>query len=328
MDEKALIEVRDLTHTYPQGAGRVALRNIGFEVNQGEIFGLLGPNGGGKTTAFRILTTLLIPSSGAVRVFGQDVQQQSASLRRRIGVVFQSQSLDVKLTVEENLRHHGHLYGFAGKNLSQRIESSLTRMGLKEREKDMVETLSGGLQRRLELAKAFLHEPELLLLDEPTTGLDPGARQDLWQYLTGLQDQNNVTILLTTHLLDEAEKCSRVVILDEGRIVAAGTPRSLREKMGGEILVIESDDPGKLQKALENKLNLASTRLGNTLRLQVTQKDRNAKGHEFIAEVMDAFGEEIRSVTLAKPTLEDVFIQATGHQFWSFAQKRNEGGTQ
>ena len=328
MSEKALIEVRDLTHTYPQGAGRVALRNVGFEVNQGEIFGLLGPNGGGKTTAFRILTTLLIPSSGAVRVFGQDVQQQSASLRRRIGVVFQSQSLDIKLTVEENLRHHGHLYGFTGKDLSRRIDGNLTRMGLKEREKDMVETLSGGLQRRLELAKALLHEPELLLLDEPTTGLDPGARQDLWQYLTGLQDQNNVTILLTTHLLDEAEKCSRVVILDEGLIVAAGTPRSLREKMGGEIVVVESDDPGILQKTLEEKLDVTSTRLGSTLRIQVTQKNRNAKGHEFIAEVMDAFGEEIRSVKLAKPTLEDVFIQATGHQFWSLAPKRDELGTQ
>ena len=209
---------------------------------------MLGPNGGGKTTAFKILSTLLLPSQGSAHLFGFDVNKDPNLIRSRIGVVFQSQSLDLKLTVEENLRHHGHLYGLIGSKLRNQIKFTLKQLGLIGREKDRIETLSGGLRRRVELAKGLLHKPGLLLLDEPTAGLDPGARRDLWEYLNSLRLKNNLTILLTTHLLDEAERCTRVGFLDEGQLVALDSPETLKKKLGGEIVVVKTKDPKKPTK--------------------------------------------------------------------------------
>ena len=311
MSDRPLIEVEGLSHVYSQGSGRFALQGISFTVERGEIFGLLGPNGGGKTTAFRVLSTLLLPSQGTVRVFGFDVRKDPHSVRARIGVVFQSQSLDIKLTVEENLRHHGHLYGLLGAELRNRIEAELERLGLTGRRKDRIETLSGGLRRRVELAKGLLHRPELLLLDEPTAGLDPGARRDLWEYVETLRRQEGVTILLTTHLLDEADRCSRVGFLDGGRLVALDSPESLKKKLGGEIIVVETKHPEKLRQQVEQRFQVNGTLLGGTLRIE------RPRAHEFIAQLMDAFGAQVDAVTLARPTLEDVFIRETGHRFWS-----------
>jgi len=231
--------VSELTHRYGE---RVALDCVSLQVAPGEIFGLLGPNGGGKTTLFRILSTLVRPTSGGGTIFGLDLLRESAAIRGRIGVVFQAPSLDKKLRVRENLEHQGHLYGLSGSALRERIDLLLLEFNLRDRAHDLVETLSGGLQRRVEIAKSLLHRPELLLLDEPSTGLDPGARIDLWQTLYRPRDQQNVTVLLTTHLMEEAERCDRIAIIDHGRIVALNSPESLRAEVGGEIISARTKD--------------------------------------------------------------------------------------
>jgi ABC-2 type transport system ATP-binding protein len=213
----AVISVQNLVHRYEN---RTALNGISFDVRPAELFGLLGPNGSGKTTLFRILSTLMIPTAGRATVMGCDAALDAASLRRQIGVVFQAQSVDPKLTAYENLWHQGHLYGLRGSALRKRIAEILDRVGLADRARERVETFSGGMQRRIELAKGLLHHPGVLLLDEPTTGLDPGARRDLWQYLQILRDQERVSVLVTTHLMEEAERCDRLAILNEGNLVA------------------------------------------------------------------------------------------------------------
>src|SRR5262245_27119856 len=193
------VQTKDLAHSY---ANHKALRGVSFSVNRGEIFGLLGPNGGGKTTLFRILSTSFPATSGDAAIFGDDVRLHPDQVRRRIGVVFQNPSLDKKLTVRENLMHHGHIYGLRGAGLQARMKEMMERLGIADRENALVETLSGGLQRRVELAKGLLHRPQLLILDDPSIGLDPGARRDLWLYLERVRDKEGVTILLTTHLID------------------------------------------------------------------------------------------------------------------------------
>jgi len=199
----SVISVQNLVHRYES---RTALNGVSFDVRPAELFGLLGPNGSGKTTLFRILSTLMIPTGGRALVMGFDAALDPASLRRQIGVVFQAQSVDPKLTAYENLWHQGHLYGLRGSALKTRVHEILTRVGLADRAKERVETFSGGMQRRIELAKGLLHHPAVLLLDEPTTGLDPGARRDLWQYLQILRDEEHVSVLVTTHLMEEAER--------------------------------------------------------------------------------------------------------------------------
>ena len=213
-------------------------------MNAGEIFGLLGPNGGGKSTLFRILSTMMVPTEGSAEVAGCDVVKQSAEVRRRIGVVFQTQSLDKALTVGENLRSQGHLHGLSGAILRERMEKVMARLGIEDRRDELVESLSGGLKRRVEIAKALLHRPKVVLMDEASTGLDPGARRELSQYVHELRDQEGVTIVLTTHILDEAERCDRLILLHQGKIVAEGSPRDLRRLGGGDVVVLEagSDD--------------------------------------------------------------------------------------
>jgi ABC-2 type transport system ATP-binding protein len=307
----AVVDVQDLSHTYGRGSGASALNGVSFTVSPGEIFGFLGPNGGGKTTLFRILTTLLIPTAGTARIFGYDVVRSPYWVRRCIGVVFQSQSLDRKLTVAENLTYQGHLYGLRGKMLRDRNERLLEQFSLTDRAGDSAETLSGGLKRRVELAKGLLHQPRLLLLDEPSTGLDPGARLDLWQYLEGLRKKEGVSILLTTHFMDEAEKCDRLGILNRGHLVALDSPESLKTKVGGDVIVLRSKDPQTLRLEIEKKFESTTTVLDNTVRIE------RPRGHEFIAQLVEAFPGRIEAVTLSKPTLEDVFIRQTGHSFWS-----------
>jgi ABC-2 type transport system ATP-binding protein len=299
------LSTKDLTHRY---GDRLALDHVSLRVDPREIFGLLGPNGGGKTTLFRILSTLVRPTNGTASILGLDLLRDTTALRARIGVVFQAPSLDKKLRVRENLAHQGHLYGLSGAALQERIDHLLIEFNLRDRARDLVETLSGGLQRRVEIAKSLLHCPELLLLDEPSTGLDPGARIDLWQMLYRLRDQQNVTVLLTTHLMEEAERCDRVAIIDQGRIVAKGTPEELRAEIGGDVISARSRDATSLGGKIAESLGVEVNVLNDEVRIE------HPDGAGFVARLVAAFPGEIDSVTLAKPTLEDVFIARTGRR--------------
>jgi ABC-2 type transport system ATP-binding protein len=300
-----VIQVENLTHRYSE---RTALRNVSFEVARGEIFGLLGPNGGGKSTLFRILSTMMAPSEGRAVIGGCDVVRDRAAVRRQVGVVFQTQSLDKALTVEENLRAQGHLHGLSGALLRERMEHAMAQLGLEDRHKDLVEKLSGGLRRRVEIAKALLHRPPVLLMDEASTGLDPAARRDLTRHIERLRDQEGVTILLTTHVLEEADRCNRLVLLHRGQVVTEGSPQALRARIGGDVVVLEAEDAKSLAGAIEQRFGLRSSQVDGQVRVEIEN------GHRFIAEVVEAFPGAIQSVGLHKPTLEDVFVRETGAQ--------------
>ncbi|HWR50793.1 MAG TPA: ATP-binding cassette domain-containing protein [Bryobacteraceae bacterium] len=279
---------------------------MSFSVRDREIFGVLGPNGGGKSTLFRILATLLPPSSGAAQVAGFDVERQSAEVRRRIGVVFQSQSLDRKLTVTENLRAQGHLYAMHGTRLDARIREAVERLGLADRSNDLVGQLSGGLRQRVEIAKAVLHSPTVLVMDEPSTGLDPGARRELWRYIEELRERDGMTVLLTTHILDEADRCDRLALLHKGQLVRQGSPAELKARIGGDVVVLEAADPDALRAQLEARFAVPAIARNGSVRVEI------ANGHRFLTDAIEAFPGAIQSVALHKPTLEDVFLDETG----------------
>ena len=301
-----VVAVTELTHRY---GDRIALNGVNLTVQRGEIFGLLGPNGGGKTTLFRILSTLMTPSAGSVRVFDRDVITERNEVRRKIGVVFQSPSLDKKLTVLENLRHHGHIFGLQGAILRQRINELLQRFSLTERAGDLTEKLSGGLRRRVEIARGLLHRPELLLLDEPSTGLDPRARREVGDYLEELRDRDGVTALVTTHIMEEAERCDRIALLDRGQLVALEKPSVLKDRVGGDVVSIRAHDCDRLRTQIENRFSIKAGIVDRTIRIERT------RGHEFVPALVEAFPGEIEAVSVGKPTLEDVFIKLTGHRF-------------
>lgn len=303
----AIVTVEKLSHRYGE---RTALREVSFSVPEGQIFGFVGPNGGGKTTLFKILSSLLPPQEGRAAVMGFDLATHWSQVRAHLGVVFQSPSLDKKLTVEENMRHQGHLHGLSGNLLTGRISDRLERFRLADRKKDLVETLSGGLQRRVEIAKALLHEPKVLLLDEPSTGLDPGARRDIWDHLTELSQRTRLTVLVTTHLMEEADQCHQVAILNEGNLVALGEPSRLKESIGGDVITLEAEAPEELAKSIQERFQRTAQVVDGTLRLELKA------GHEFIPKVVEAFSGKIRSVRLSKPSLEDVFIHKTGRRFY------------
>ena len=304
-----VISVQNIIHRYD---GRTALDDVSFDVRPAELFGLLGPNGSGKTTLFRILSTLMVPSAGRAVIMGSDAAREPGAVRRQIGVVFQAQSVDEKLTAYENLWHQGHLYGLHGAALKARAMAILERVGLADRARELVETFSGGMARRVELAKGLLHQPAVLLLDEPTTGLDPGARRDLWQYLRILRDQERVSVLVTTHLMEEAERCDRLAILNEGKLVALGTPTELKHEIGGDVILLDpTSDAAALAERISARFHVEATVIADKVRIELEQ------GHRFVTSVVEAFPGEIQSVSVSKPTLEDVFIRRTGHRFWT-----------
>ena len=299
----APLAVRDLGHRYGE---HVALRDLSFEVSPGELFGLLGPNGGGKTTLFRIVTALMAPSRGAAYVFGHDTAAEPAAVRKSLGVVFQQPALDAELTVLENLRFHGALVGLRGADLEQRINTLLDAFGLNARRGDRVKTLSGGLARRADLARGLLHRPALLLLDEPTTGLDPTARRELWAALARLRRDEGTTIVVATHLMEEAERCDRVAILDHGQLVALGAPDELTDELGDEALWLESSDPQALAEALEMQFGLASKRVGSGVLVDTDEAPSQ------LPRLYAAFPDLIEAATVRRPTLDDVFAARTG----------------
>lgn len=303
----------DLTFDYP---GRRALAGVSFEVPAGAVFGFLGPNGGGKTTLFGILSTLLPPGGGEVAVFGHPLPAAAAAARRRLGVVFQSPSLDLHLTVAENLACQGALYGLGGAERRARSADALARLGLGDRRESRAGTLSGGLRRRVEIAKALLHRPDMLVLDEPSTGLDPGARRELWQTLEELRG-GGMTILLTTHFIEEAERCDRLALLDGGRIVVTGTPAELEEEIGGDVLtLVARGEAEALAGELARRFPELSPRVvGGAIRIE------HERAHELVPRLAEALPGRIESVTVARPNLEDVFLRHTGHGLYERAEE-------
>ncbi len=315
MSAAAAISVQHVSHRY---AARTAVDDLSLDVAPGEVFAFLGPNGSGKTTLFRVLSTLIPLQTGAVAVFGLDLARDAPAIRRQIGVVFQAPSLDKKLTVAENLRHQGRLYGLPSAELNSRSAGLLAAVGLQDRARDRVETLSGGMRRRAELAKSMLHRPRLLLLDEPSTGLDPAARIDLWHYLRQLRDRDGVTVVLTTHLLEEADRADRIAIMHLGRLAALGEPLALRGEVGGDAITIQTERPGELAAAIVERFGVRAAPLDGAVRLE------QPAGHEWIPRLVAAFPNDIQTITLGKPTLEDVFIARTGHRFLGAAEPAEE----
>jgi ABC-2 type transport system ATP-binding protein len=303
---EAAVQVRELRQRF---GARQALAGISFDVRRGELLPLLGPNGSGKTTLFRILSTALVPTGGSVSVFGADVVRDPALARRQLGVVFQAPSLDRKLTVTENLRHQGRLYGLHGRGLEERIRDALARVGLADRARERIEQLSGGLARRVELAKGMLHRPRLLLLDEPTSGLDPAARREFWAYLDAVRAETGTTAVVTTHLMDEAERGDRIAVLDEGHLVALGAPAALKAEIGGDVLTVETEDPESLAAGISRRFGCRAQVVERAVRIE------RERGHELVPQLVDAFPDAILGLTLGKPTLDDVFVRRTGHHF-------------
>ena len=303
MSSTPAVTAQNLRYAY---ATRVALDDVSFSVMSGTLFGLLGPNGSGKTTLFRLLATLIPMQSGQLSVGGSDVTIQQSEVRGKLGVTFQSPAVDVRLTVTENLRCHGSLYGLSGTSLKNRTAEVLEQFDLSDRSRTVVGQLSGGLKRRVELAKGLMHKPQILLLDEPTSGLDPRARQEFWELITIQQKTYGTTIIVATHLMPEAELCDRVLLLDRGRIVGEGTPAELQSRLAGERLTIRlrnaADHIESLRKMFGGCVELRNDRVS----LRVSNPA------EKVREIIQTFGEHIVSLELTRPSLEDVFLELTG----------------
>ncbi|MBI4369918.1 MAG: ATP-binding cassette domain-containing protein [Elusimicrobia bacterium] len=310
MMTQPIIGIHNVSFRYPKSP-TPALANVSLMVNQGEIFGILGPNGSGKSTLLGLLSTSLAPKEGAITIAGFDLVKDTAAIRILIGVVFQHPALDKKLTIEENLKAQGYLYRLQGRKLQERIEHVLDVTGLSLRRRSLVEKLSGGLMRRAEIAKGLIHHPKILILDEPSTGLDPGARLDLWRHLNELAQTLQTTVVATTHLMDEAEKCSRLALINEGTLIALGTPQELKGQIGGDVITLASADPQGLKKFIAEKFSDNAQIVDQTVRLE------RAQGHLIIPQIISSYPGTISSATLSKPTLEDVFIHRTGHRFWN-----------
>lgn len=301
------ITICDLVKNY---GDRRALDHLTLSVKRGELFCLLGPNGGGKSTLFRILSTLLQPDHGQADIAGYSVVTQAAAVRAKIGVVFQAPSLDGKLTVRENLLCGGAMYGLRGKELEQRLTDAVTVVQLQERLHDRVDTLSGGLQRRTEIAKCLLIQPEVLLLDEPSTGLDPAARLDLWAALEHLRSNRGVTALCTTHLMEEAARADRVGIMDAGKLVALGTPSELTSSLGGDVLSLSvQGGADQFAQRLNQTHALVATVVEGEVRIEHPQ------AYALAAQLAGEYPHEVTGIRIARPTLEDVFVARTGRLF-------------
>jgi ABC-2 type transport system ATP-binding protein len=297
------IEVRGLVKRFGE---HVAVDGIDLDVPAGETFGFLGPNGAGKSTTINILCTLMRATAGEARIAGLDVARERDAVRRRIGLVFQDQTLDQDLTAEQNLRFHAQLYGIPTSVATERIAAALQLVDLAERARSTVRTFSGGMRRRLEIARGLLHAPEVLFLDEPTIGLDPQTRASVWDYLTQLRRETGLTIFLTTHYLDEAEHCERIAIIDRGRIVALDTPDALKAAVGHDRVQIHTDDDTASIARLAERWGIEAGIHEEAVTFSV------AGGERFVPELFAELGVPICSVSVSRPTLDDVFMAHTG----------------
>lgn len=300
-----IIKVENLVKSF---GNIIAVNDISFEVEEGSIFGFLGPNGAGKTTTINILCTLLSPTSGRASINGYDCSTESSKVRKSIGIVFQDTTLDKDLTAYENLKFHAYLYDVNRSEIKTRINDALNFVGLYERRTDLVKKFSGGMKRRLEVARGLIHRPAVLFLDEPTLGLDPQTRANLWEFLVELPRQHKVTVFMTTHYMEEAEVCDRIAIIDNGKIITLGTPEELKKTIGGDVIYLKTTDNRK-----------ARTEIENIFRLEVTEKDKElffttAKGDACIPELIRALGQAVLSVRLQRPTLNEVFLKMTGRE--------------
>jgi ABC-2 type transport system ATP-binding protein len=284
-----------------------AVREVTFDVHEGEIFGFLGPNGAGKTTTIKILATLLLPTSGRAALNGFDVVRQPHQVRRSIGIVFQDPSLDTRLTAEQNLRFHAMLYGLPPTVAAPRMDAVLEMVELADRRRALVTTYSGGMKRRLEIARGLLHHPRVLFLDEPTLGLDPQTRAHIWDYVRELRRREGITVFMTTHYMDEAENCNRIGIIDQGRLIALDTPEALKRSVGGDVITLGSRDPARLADDLRNHFG-GDVRVSDGAVIA-----ERAGGAEFVPQVVSAFPALVDSVSVQRPTLDDVFLKLTGH---------------
>ncbi len=301
----SIIEVKNLTKKFKN---LTAVDNVSFKVNRGEIFGFLGPNGAGKTTTINMLTTLLKPTSGQALINGFDSVKDKDKVRSSIGLIFQDPSLDDKLTAKENLKFHAWLYGESDEKMNRRIDEMLELLDLANRKKDLVETYSGGMKRRLEIARGLLHYPKVLFLDEPTIGLDPQTRARIWEYIMQLRQKEDITMFMTTHYLDEAEYCDRIAIMDNGTIIAIDTPKQLKATIGGDVITLAADNIDLAVREIKDEFGLSANKKGEEIFLA---KER---GEEFIPRLFQSLSVNIKSVDLRKPTLNDVFLKMTGRE--------------
>jgi len=298
------IETRDLTKEFD---GLTAVNNISLEIKEGEVFGLLGPNGAGKTTLISMLCTILKPSSGTAAINGYDIIKQPDKVRKSIGIVFQDPSLDDRLTGRENLEMHAMLYGLAKETRRKRVGEVLELVELKDRENDLVRTYSGGMRRRLEIARGLIHYPRVLFLDEPTLGLDPQTREHIWNYIKELAKRERITVVLTTHYMEEAELlCNRIAIIDYGKIVSLGTPEELKKLIGGDSIIITVSDLAKAKQAFPG-----AKEFDGRLALAAKNAEREIKK---VFDTARRAGVEILEVNVRKPTLNDVFLNLTGRE--------------
>ena len=297
-----IIEVKNLYKSYKKIE---AVKGISFSVNQGEIFGYLGPNGAGKTTTINVLCTLLKQSSGEAYLDNLEISRNQGEIRKQIGLVFQDTTLDDYLTAEENIKFHGYAYNMPKNLLAQRTENLLKMMDLWDRRKENVRSYSGGMKRRLEIARGLLHLPKVLFLDEPTLGLDPQTRRKIWDHINEIRLKDKITIFMTTHYMDEAENCNRIAIIDHGKIIALNSPEGLKIDLGGDTVQITTENVSEAEKEIKS-LNLKPTITNNNISFQVPN------GNEFLPNFVQNFQQKIISIELRRPTLDDVFISLTG----------------
>jgi ABC-2 type transport system ATP-binding protein len=304
MTDVGFLRLEKLTRRF---GSRVAVDDLTLDIARGEVFGFLGPNGAGKSTTFHLLTGLLAPDAGRLLLEGKEAPPTEGRTRRRLGVVFQEPSLDDKLTALENLRLGAGLYGLSGKRASERIASLLALVDLGDRAREPVERFSGGMKRRLELARVLLHDPEILIMDEPSRGIDAPTQRRIWEQLLELRRQRQMTILLTTHQPDEAEYCDRLAVLDHGRVIACDTPASLRDRVGGDVITLEGDGPEALADDVRAKFSLEPVVVDGKVLIEAP------RGHELIPRLVEQLSPgRLRAVGMRRPTLADVFVHLTG----------------
>jgi len=301
------ILVDRISHRYQSN---LAIDSLTLKIPANQTVGILGPNGSGKSTLFRLISTMMPLQEGNIEVFGSSTRHDVFAVRSNIGVVFQSPSLDRKLTVRENLECQSALVGLAGKARSKRILEVMNQLSIVDRANDRCEKLSGGLKRRVEIAKGLLHRPRLLLLDEPSTGLDPVARLEMWKVLCELQSNEGVSIVMTTHLLEEAEKCDLLLIMNRGKCVAVDSPDALRQASGGDTITIDSAEPTAVADLLRQEFHWEPKVVGSQVRISIDFAVKH------VAAIADLLGNSMRSITIARPSLEDVFISKTGDQLF------------